>query len=80
VLGQRHRQRWRFGQGLPASFQRQAHGIRMRHATRQGVVNRRRQFGHAVTFQQVGQRPYRSPQRLAAFDGLVSSSRLAGTA
>jgi hypothetical protein len=70
MLRQAHRQRWWFRLGLAALLQRQTNRIGMRHTPRQGVGNRRRQFGHAVRFQQLGQRAHRACQRFAAFDRL----------
>ena len=42
----------------------------MRHVTPQCVGNRCRQFGYAITFEQISQRANCPPQRLAAFGGL----------
>jgi hypothetical protein len=48
----------------------------MRHAPPQGVRNRRRQFGHAVSFQQLSQRAHRASQWLRTITKEMTQSRL----
>jgi hypothetical protein len=56
VLGQVHRNRRRQMQLLAATFQRQAHGVRVRHTALERLLNGELHFGGPIAIQQTQQR------------------------